>query len=205
MTPGPWDGPGVDAWRAWTPDELAARLAGVDRPWCVVGGWAVDLFLGTVTRRHGDLEIVVLGDDVPAFRQALQGFVFHAVGDGKVRRVADGEATPPDVHQHWVLDEAAQAWRVDVMTEPGDDDWWVYRRDQRIRRPRAAMVARTPTGVPYLRPEGALLHKSSRARPKDEADLAACLPAMDRTARRWLVGALRRVDPGHPWLGMVDV
>jgi len=39
--------------------EVAKLLAGVDVPWCVAAGWALDLFHGEVTREHEDLEIAV--------------------------------------------------------------------------------------------------------------------------------------------------
>jgi Aminoglycoside-2''-adenylyltransferase len=32
-------------------------MADVDFPWFVAGGWAIELFLGTQTREHEDLEI----------------------------------------------------------------------------------------------------------------------------------------------------
>src|SRR5437660_1685859 len=46
------------------------------------------------------------------------------------------------------------------MIEPGDAEWWVYRRDDRVRAPRVEMVARTGDGIPYLLPHGALLYKA---------------------------------------------
>src|SRR5689334_8327447 len=33
-------------WDAWTPAEAARRLDGIDVPWRVSAGWAIDLFLG---------------------------------------------------------------------------------------------------------------------------------------------------------------
>ena len=79
------DGPDVEAWQPWTPRELTDMLDGVDVDWCVVGGWAIDLFLGEVTRPHHDLEIAVQREDLAAIRGHLRGFVFFAVGDGAVR------------------------------------------------------------------------------------------------------------------------
>jgi hypothetical protein len=32
-------------WRAWRPEEAAERLEGLDAPWCVAAGWAIDLTL----------------------------------------------------------------------------------------------------------------------------------------------------------------
>jgi hypothetical protein len=195
-----WDGPGVEAWQPWTPDELMGLLDGVDAQWCVVGGWAIDLFLGEQTRLHHDLEIAIQREDLPAIRRHLADFAFHAVGGGTVRRLEAEEAGPLDRHQHWVLDEQAGAWRLDVMVEPGDDEWWVYRRDERVLGPRRTLVDRTHSGIPYLRPQGALLYKAKALLPKDQADFNACLPRMDAAARSWLAGALELLHPGHPWL-----
>jgi hypothetical protein len=86
----------------------------------VVGGWAVDLAGGRVTRHHEDLEIATIRSDAAAIQQALAPLVPHPVGDGQVWRLADGESPPADWHQAWMLDEPANRWRVDVMTEPGD-------------------------------------------------------------------------------------
>jgi hypothetical protein len=195
-----WDGPPLDAWRPWTPAEVARRLAGVDVPWSVVGGWAIDLFLGEQTRHHEDLEIAVTRADFPAVRRALDGFALHAVGDGRVRALAAGEPPPQETHQNWVLDVEADVWRMDVMLEPGDPTTWVYRRDESIRAPRPFMVGRSVEGVPFLEPHGALLFKAEGTRPKDEADLASCLSRLGGGRRAWLAAALARTQPGHPWL-----
>jgi hypothetical protein len=196
-----WDGPGLEAWRPWTPDEAARELAEVTVPWCVVGGWAIDLFLGEQTREHEDLEIAVLREHCSKVRRALSNYVFHVVGDGEVRRLPADAEPPRDKHQNWVLDVAAEAWRVDVMLEPGDPDTWIFRRDETIQAPRSFMVMRTTDGIPFLGPHGVLLYKAKGTRPKDEADLSACLPHMKEDQRVWLGTALARLRPGHTWLG----
>lgn len=198
-----WDGPGLEAWRAWTPREAAERMKGFPRPWCVAGGWAVDLFLGEQTRPHSDLEIAVSRSDFPQVRAAFSGFGLFSVGDGEVRRMPPNAEPPPEKHQAWVLDEAAQAWRMDVFLEPGDAATWICRRDPRIVEPRARIVRRTAAGTPYLAPEAVLLFKAKAVRPKDEADLAACLPRMSAEARAWLRSGLELAHPGHAWLGVV--
>jgi hypothetical protein len=79
----------------------------------------------------------------------------------------------------------------------------VFRRDENIRAPRSFMVQHSTGGVPFLGPHGVLLYKAKAARPKDEADLAACLPRMTDDQRVWLTSALERAHPGHPWLDRV--
>jgi aminoglycoside-2''-adenylyltransferase len=195
-----WDGPGRDAWHPWTPTEVAQQMRAVAVPWCVIGGWAIDLFLGAPTRSHEDLEISVLRTDFAPVRDALGGYEFFVVGDGEVRALPRGAAPPDHRHQNWVLDVAAGAWRVDVMLELGDANTWVFRRDPSISAPREFMVGRTADGIPYLGPHGALLYKAKATRPKDELDFAACLPRLAARERTWLRDTLTRVHPGHPWI-----
>jgi hypothetical protein len=194
-----WDGPPLDAWRAWHPREAAAVLSGLDIAWCVVGGWAIDLWLGRETRAHGDLEVAIARGDFERMRAQLRGYVLHSVGDGEVRLLADDADPPADSHQNWVLDPRANEWRMDVMLEPGDAQTWVFRRDESIRATRASMIG-TRDGIPFLKAHGALLYKAKRAEPKDEHDFAVCAPRLDGDERAWLIDALGRVHPGHAWI-----
>ncbi|MFZ1102222.1 MAG: amino acid transporter [Hyphomicrobiaceae bacterium] len=192
--------PGVDAWRPWSPPEAAEKLAGLSVPWCVAGGWALDLWRGRQTRPHEDLEIAILRSQFASVRGRLKGFECFTAGYGKVTPLPAGAHPPPGLHQVWILEEPARVWRMDILLEPGDADTWVCRRDETIRRPRSEMVAVSGDGIPYLRPEGVLLYKAKASRPKDEADFAACVPHMDGHARGWLKEALQRAHPGHQWL-----
>lgn len=74
--------PGKDAWTPRSPAELSQRLAGVSRPWCVVGGWDLDLWQGSKTREHHDLEFTVLREDLSIFRQKLNDMEFYTVNNG---------------------------------------------------------------------------------------------------------------------------
>lgn len=194
------DVPDLDAWCAWTPWEAAERFAHVDVPWCVVGGWAIDLFIGKQTRAHGDLEVEFLRRDFEIARAALGGFGLFTAGSGKVRPLGPDEAPPAENHQVWALDVEEQVWRIDVMLQPGDGDTWMFRRDRSITAPRSFMVERDQRGVPYLAPHGTLLYKAKAAREKDEADLEACRPLLHDDARTWLRLALQRAHPDHPWI-----
>jgi hypothetical protein len=86
------------------------------------------------------------------------------------------------------------------MREPWEGDTWVFRRDPRIRLPRDRVIAHTRDGIPYARPEIALLYKAKSQRPKDNADFVAALPLLDDEARAWLDESIALVHPGHHWL-----
>jgi hypothetical protein len=190
------------SWRPWSPAEVARRLAGVTAPWCVAGGWAVDLHLRRVTREHEDLEIAVPATEFGQVRRALADVEFDVVGSGR-RWPGDDPVAFDRLHQTWFREPVTGHYRLDVFREPHDGDTWICRRDPGLRRPYRDVVRHTGDGVPYLVPEIVLLFKAKARRGKDEADLANLLPVLDVAQREWLARSLAAVHPGHPWLAVV--
>ena len=147
--------PDQHIWEPWSPAELFRRLSNVSQPWCVVGGWALDLWHGNKTREHEDLEFTVLREDLGIFRRELNDMEFYTVNDGVLERLAADREPATEIFQIWCFDRAALRWRVDMMIEPGTDDSWVYKRNPQITRPRIEMVALNTDGIPYLNPRRA--------------------------------------------------
>jgi hypothetical protein len=185
-------------WEAWTPAEAAARLAGLEVPWAVAAGWALDLFRGGPTREHEDLEIAVPIGRFGAVRAALADYDMEVIGSGH-RWPLDSPAFAV-MNQTWVREPGGGPYRLDIFREPHDGGTWICRRDPAIRRPYAAIIAATPDGIPYLVPEIVLLFKAKHSRPKDEADFDGTVPLLTPAQRSWLAAALAGVHPGHPWL-----
>jgi hypothetical protein len=195
--------PDLDAWEPWHPREMAERLAGLDLPWCVAAGWALDLFRGVQTRPHADLEIAIPAGDFPRIATRFDDHDFFVVQDGRVVP-ATAEALGTG-HQTWAWDGAAGRWRFDVFREPHDGGLWICRRDGRIRRPYGEAIGRTADGIPYLAPEIVLLFKAKHTRDKDEADFRGTVDLLDQGARRWLDEALALTHPVHPWRAALAV
>jgi hypothetical protein len=191
-------------WEPWHPAEAAGCLAGVTAPWAVAAGWAIDLFLGRDRREHEDLEVAVPAERFSEVLPALCGLELFVVGPATVEPLAQAGKLLGTYHQTWGLDRVANRWRIDVFREPSEGDTWVCRRDERIRLPYADVVERTADGIPYVRPEVVLLFKAKHARPKDESDLAAVLPHLDRSRRELLRSWIELVHPGHFWLGDLE-
>ncbi|MBC9711494.1 hypothetical protein H9Y04_02765 [Streptomyces sp. TRM66268-LWL] len=185
---------------AWRPEQVAERLEGVEAPWCVAAGWALDLFRGEQSRPHGDLEIAVPVGGFPEIRDRFPEYAFDAVGSGRLWPEGGAEALAA-THQTWVRDRPSGRFLFDVFREPHEGGTWICRRDDRLRLPYGAIVERTADGIPYLVPELVLLFKAKAPRPKDEADFDGVLPALDRTRREALRRWLDLVHPGHRWLG----
>ena len=187
-------------WDAWRPEAAAERLARVEAPWYVAAGWAIDLFVGRERRDHEDLEIGVPADRFAEVAAALPELDFHVVTRGTAEPTAAAGELMKTVHQTWGLDRPANVWRIDVFREPSSAGEWICRRDASIRLSFEELIEYTPDGIPYERPEAALLFKAKHARPKDEADLAAVLPRLSIERRRLLAEWISLVHPGHFWL-----
>lgn len=195
--------PDQNNWKPWDPDTLFHRLRYVSKPWCVVGGWALDLWHETKTREHEDLEFTILRQDLNIFRHALKDMEFYTVSDGLLERLTIDREPNKDITQIWCFDRPADCWRVDMMIESGTEKNWVYKREQQIIRPRSEMVALTASGIPYLTPSAVLLFKAKYCRAKDEDDFAKAAPGLLPSERLWLRECLARLHPGHAWAGML--
>ena len=193
--------PDVSKWDAWRPEEVARRLAGLDVPWYVAGGWAIDLFLGGQRREHEDLEIAVPRDRFGEVAEALAGFELFVIESGLAWPLAEAEDKLEATHQTWVREPETGLWRLDIFREPSDGDTWICRRDERIRLPYSEVIERTDDGIPYGRPDVILLFKAKHAHlAKNETDFLGTLPHLDADRRSWLGSTLALVNCGHAWL-----
>lgn len=194
--------PNVSMWDAWRPERVARLLEGVEAPWYVAGGWALDLFVGGQRREHEDLEIAVPNSRLNEVLSALAGLEFFVI-------TSPSEATPielahdrlEETHQTWGRDPATGLWRLDVFREPSDGDTWICRRDASIRMPYRDVIEWSDEGIPYGRPEVILLFKVKHSgRERDQGDFFDILPLLGPERKRWLAHALLVIHPGHPWL-----
>ncbi|MEV0271541.1 hypothetical protein AB0H43_22415 [Hamadaea sp. NPDC050747] len=192
--------PALDDWAPWQPGELAQRLRPFRQPWWIAGGWAIDLFLGEQTREHADIEFGVAREQFAAIRSLLDGLSFCGADDGAVYPLPPGSPPADRFRQIWGYEPGLCSWRTDIFLEDVDGPLWRSHRDPRVALPVEQVYARTPEGIPFLRPELALFYKAKHRRPKDEADFAAAAPRLDDVARARLIGWLRLVHDGHEWL-----
>jgi Aminoglycoside-2''-adenylyltransferase len=192
--------PNIDDWEPWSAEKLATLFDGITTPWTIVGGWAIDLWLGQQTRSHKDIEISILRDDIKIFQNSLTEIDFFCAGSGKLTALAPNQTPEHAVHQVWCLDRTQQQWRLDIMMEPGTQEEWVFRRNPIIKRPRSKMTSKTPTDIPFLNPAGVLLYKAKHVRGKDEHDFDQVAQKLQPSDKDWLIGALQVEHPNHHWI-----
>jgi hypothetical protein len=186
--------------------DLADVMAGYPYPWFVSGGWAIDLFVGRVTREHEDVEVGTFFPHQEALRRHLS--------DWQLARIREDAWEPWESSDPIVLPEFQVQARsddlaphvFDIFLNPLEDDDWVSRRHPGLRVPAREILGRTvargdePPDIPYLVPEIQLLYKAKYHRPKDEADFGAVVELMTRTQRRWLSETLQAHHPGDRWI-----
>ena len=126
-------------WSALTVAEVNALFREACFRWWVVGGWAIDLFIGRQTRPHQDIEVAILRRDAPALHEWLahwQLWYVPAVGQC-LRSWLSGEPLPTEAHEIWARRTTDGPWELEVLIEEADADRWFYRRDARRSRPLA--------------------------------------------------------------------
>jgi hypothetical protein len=199
--------------------------------WALCGGWAVDAWLGRVTREHGDVDVAIF--DQQALFQHLAGWQLIAHQEGKenqgVADLWDGRPLVPPAHAHGRPPEESgplperfdEAGNRIVFAEDGfwfDAPFcenlggdWVLNRQPRVVLPLTECIGQSPWDLPTVAPEVILFFKATlyvgtknHLRPHDEADFVALLPLLTEGQREWLREAISDVYDGqHPWVGEI--
>jgi hypothetical protein len=206
--------------------EAVARLADVmgsyPRPWALCGGWALDAWLGRVSRDHGDVDLSVFDADHGDLFDHLAGWQLIAhtsAADDASTGLWDGRRLPVPSHIHARspadaglapipedgVCEPAKGWWLDIQIDAGDDAECVLSDTPRVALPVRDAIRLSPWGVPATSPEVLLFFKAgcrNRAYPRrrDWRDFVMFLPRLSDEQAAWLRGAIARVDPGNPWI-----
>ena len=196
--------PAAGPWQALHPREVPPLLAAVTSRWWIAGGWALDLFVGTQTRPHEDLDIGILRLDAPQVVDSMTGWEFFEAKDGRLHPL-EQRVPGLEVHSLWGRPPGENRWVLELMLEESEADTWVFRREHSIRRPLDEITVRTAEGLAHLAPEIQLLYKAKHVRSKDDADFRRVAPRLDPGARAWLRDALVRLDARHEWLTALQV
>ena len=180
--------------------RVGALLGDLRCEWYVCGGWALDLFLGRVTRTHKDVDVAVARRDQLDVQGYLRrrGWELEKAARGRLSPWEEGEELRLPLHGVWCRNEAHDPDFFELLLNEIDDETFRFRRDPTVTLPRARMSLRSPSGLPVLAPEIVLLYKSNS--PEEYGgDFANAAPALSRESRAWLKRALDRVSPGHAW------
>jgi hypothetical protein len=180
-------------WDPLDPAQVAELFCASSVRWWIAGGRAARA--GSPPRHHDDTDVAVRINDLGDLRSDLSDWHLWEANSGTLRPLLPGDHLTAGCEQLWARRDAQHPWRLDLVLDRSGDDGWVFKRDTRIRVPWERAL-HAVNGIPYLRPEIALLHKAHLDRPKDRGDLAAA--QLDPDARAWLADALVQLGY-HSW------
>lgn len=175
-------------------------MGGFGGPWCVAGGWALDLFLGHDTRPHADLELAVFRQDQARLRSQLHGWTYTVSVDGRREAWHRGDWLELPLHEIHAYSPEEPRRSIEFLLNERDDANWVFRRSPAIALPLDRAIVNTEFRVAALCPEIVLLFKAACPRAKDEADFQAACEVLGDERRLWLRSALLSCHPDHPWI-----
>jgi len=181
-------------------EKVGTLLRDLNCEWYVCGGWALDLFLGRVTRSHKDVDIAVARRDQSSVQRYLlrRGWELEKASEGRLSPWAEGEELGLPLHAVWCRNRAHDPVFFELLLNEVDGELFRFRRDLSVTLPRPRVSFESAAGLRVLAPEVVLLYKSNSAE-EGGADFHHAAPALSREARAWLKGALEKVSPGHPW------
>ena len=168
--------------------------------WFVAGGWAIDLFLGKVTRPHQDIEIAIFRKNQTALHDYFDGWLLRKVVNGEPVVWHQDEWLTLPVHEIHCCNETAQPPLFEILLNESNETEWLYRRNQKARRPLVKIELESNAGIKFLCPEIVLLYKSKNPKAKDEQDFQAAVGHLDAEQKEWLKGAIALTDSQHRWL-----
>ena len=191
--------------RPWRPLGLAAVAAifgSAPFRWCVAGGFAIDLAVGSPTRPHADIDLLISHQDHAAVRDWLGHWdCWQADPPGSLRPWRVGEALAPEVHDVWCRSCPSDRWRFQLMLDNGDNRHWVSRRSATINAPWVNIIRRTADGIPYLAAHVQLFYKAKSLRAKDEMDFNSVVEHLSSDERLWLSNAIGQCyGVEHRWI-----
>ncbi len=183
--------------------ELKEVMQGFQAEWCISSGWALDAFVGSPSRFHFDLDLLIWREDQLILRQHLLvgGWELHVPVNGEYHPWAEHEFLELPSHQVHARKEERF---LDVLFAEHDQELWRFRRNLEITHETSSLMLPSGLGVKILAPEVVLLFKSRSAggdtRSKDNQDFARALPYLTPDARAWLKFAVQETSPEHVWL-----
>jgi len=188
-------------WQDFDPSRLSSLMSSFDAPWWVVGGRALDLWMGHPTRAHLDVDVAILRADQKQLHETFcEWELYYATPDHRLLPYRSDRWLELPLHGVWVRPASDSPWLCEFLLNEHEGQQWVYRRNPAVRKPLAEVgVMSSAGGVPILVPEIVLLYKAHDLTEKDEADFRSALPHLTPSRKAWLLEALDETTPDHPW------
>lgn len=209
-------------------DELCSHLHDMDVEWHLCGGFAIDAYLGEITRKHKDIDITVSFDDMKACIQHLKtkGWNIDApVGNQRFVSVEIAlEGSDLYFDNIWCYKEGADFINIEktdgifkymkfinreqigldfieVLFNKVENGIFYYQKNHNIMI-NTDMAFIKKGKISILAPEVILLYKSRNYDNDDyKHDFDVVINKLEKERYSWFINAINIVYPdGHPWI-----
>jgi len=189
------------------PLKIKEIMSGFSKPWCIAGGWAIDLAIGSKTREHKDIEIAVFRRDQLSLQNFLHGWEFRKCipgSEGLMQDWLDAEYLELPVHEIHAFNLNSELKEIEILFNECDELAWFYRRDHHVTFEICKLIIKTDDGIPYLHPAVNLLYKSKNTNENDERDFEHVVNNLTIGDRNWLRESISKDLPNHKWLNKLQ-
>lgn len=145
-------------------DFVNPLMAELPAPWGVAGGWALDLFLGRVTRPHADIDLAIFRQDQLTLRQHLRQWTFHKLVQGRREPWSDGEWLSLPTHELHAHQPDQPTNVIEFLLNERNENHWIFRRNPSVTLPLDRALVQAPCDGPSLRPRSSCSTRPNRRR-----------------------------------------
>jgi hypothetical protein len=179
-------------------NNIVKLLTPCNFPWFIAGGYAIDLFLGRITRPHSDIDICVFRDNFCELNEYFSDwdrFVIEPSDYSKIKLGANYTLSDSQHELHFKKNEI----RLEFLLTPYENDTVIFRRDNRIKM-HITDFKHEKYNIPFVAPEFQLLYKAKYLKDKDDLDFKNCLPLLSSSQKAWLLNSLKLTHLDSKWL-----
>lgn len=183
--------------------NVMQMMRGYPHSWCVGGGWAIDLFVGCVSRSHKDIDIAIWRQDQLVLRSFLvaQGWSVEKAFEGELFPWENNEFLELPIHGVWCRNPDSQPDFLEILLNESNGQNFLFRRDPSITYPLERVIVMSNLGIPVLAPEIVLLYKAKNSsRAENQSDFETVISYLNCDRRNWLRKSLKKIHPSHHWL-----
>lgn len=209
-------------------EEAVELLNDLNIEYAICGGFAIDLFLGYESRKHGDIDIMAYWNDRNTIILSMQSKGYHVyemLGGGRAHHITDINnqqykkknifcSTSDCELVHLMPTEEKDIYSIDFyhigqtklnflefLFNDKDENCFLYARNNSIKRDMNKAILQNEN-ISYLSPELLILYKSTDTeREGYQQDFELANSKMNTEQKEWLHNSLKIMYPeGHKWM-----
>jgi len=184
------------------PKRIQEVLKDYDGLWMIAGGWAIDLYLNKISRKHEDIEIAIPRSEQLKIQSFLVDWNLRYVEAHQFFEWPNGQMLQLPIHEiHGQLNES----KIEILLNEIEGEVWKFKRDLSIQYPTRKMIIQSAIGIPILCPEIVLLYKAKNFREKDQMDLLNSMAALSKDQLKWLKDRIQKMHGlNHQWIKILE-